>query len=299
MQLTQASVSPSVAPVSTQRLTYLATKNLLTVSIGGKTEFLSSRHPLFPALVKFLPRSSEFILGDDATSPMEQAKNAVYAQLTHGILVDGKIDGIPVNDLISGKIVTLLAQGLPYQPLLAFWSKLQANSHLSAVDIDRVVLMGATKFAPITWDGDLILYARANMNQSNVGYALRDPSRPVVAPNPATFAPADLRLGTLDHISQMCADVGPMFDFLVNPAEILSVNCHSFVASGGVRISRLTERHSEASSMVSLDASGIGQIVIRNPHDRATALKALPHQAALNSTAVIAGLESQFQMASC
>jgi hypothetical protein len=298
MQL-QSFASTPVTTLPAQRLTYLATKNLLTVSIGGKTEFLSSRHPLFPALVKFLPRSSEFILTESDISPMNQAKNAVYAQLTNGILVNGRVDGVAVNDVISEKIVTLLAQNLPYQPLLAFWSKLQSNLHLNSVDIDRVVAIAATKFAPITWDGDLILYARANMNQANVAYALRDPSQAPTAPNPTNFTPSDLKLGTLDHISCMCADVGPMFDYLVDPAQILSVNDRLCTASIGTRISRLNERHSEVSSMVSLDASGIGAIVVRNPHDRATALKALPHQAALNSAAVIAGLESQFQMASC
>jgi hypothetical protein len=284
------------------QVVYLVTSNLLTITVNGKTDFISKAHPLFDKLVEFLPKSSEFIIEDNDIRPSQQLKEAVYYDLTSGIIKNGAVDGIVINNVMAEKIVNLLAQDLPYQPLLKVWVKLQNNPYLSKEDKAKVLETAATTDMPITWAGDLVLYARANMNRNqmselvtltNVDNLLGDIGRPKVNKESV------FKLGLLAQVSSMCTDAGVMSDWLVDPAEIKELKRNFYSALNASKISTLTERYGLAQSKVLLDASSLGGLVIRDPHNAATSLAALPHQQAYAHKAAVAKLESAFKSASC
>jgi hypothetical protein len=290
----QLQLQPQISNPTT-KVIYLVTKDMLTISFGGKTDFVSAAHPLFSALVKFLPRSSEFDLATEGDDFLSRSKQIIYSQMTNGKYVDGKIDGIEIPDCLTDRLIELVGKNLPYQPLLSFWSGLVANTHLSDSNRLRIVEFAGTKYAPLTWTGELVLYARSSMNPC----ALATP-RISLIPEPKPVAPPQrYRLGTLDLVSRMCTDVGVMSDYCVKAGDILGFDANILFTSSFDLISELQEHHREESSIVEIVADSIAGTVIRKPYDASTAVAAVGYHQNLLTSDVVTSLEASYQMSSC
>jgi hypothetical protein len=97
----------------------------------------------------------------------------------------------------------------------------------------------------------------------------------------------------------MCTDAGVISDWLVDPAEIKELKGNFYSALNASKISTVGERYTLEKSKVCLDASSLGGLVIRDPHDEATSIAALPHQKAFAHKSVVAKLEADFKSTSC
>jgi hypothetical protein len=284
-------------PSTGKLLTYLITDRLLTITSGEATEFIGEQHPLFASLVNFLPRAAEFIIEEQrGTEVLTKTRELLYTELTGGLVVDGKIDGQTCPEALYLRLVDLINQRLPYAPLLKLWANLEANPNLDPEARSQILTVAGTLVAPISWQGDLVLYARPNMLRHNISRLSE--FLDVNSKDPATPSARTYRLSTLSYVAALCRDVGTMSDYLVKAGEIVSYQDLQFTVSKLTKISDLAEQHSETGSIVQLQADSIGGTVIRQPFDPATALAVLDQPVA-NLSQFIPQLEACYHMQGC
>lgn len=254
----------SLAAPTQTTIRYIATPSLLsivkTTNKESTTQYVSDANPLFKTIVELLPQSED--LFTTSTDILTNLKQAAVSTLTGGALVDGKLNGIDIPTTLADRIVSLSAQNLPYQPLIDFWTKLQANTHLDVESKNKLFEAIGTVNHPLTWDGSFIAYSRANG----------------IPPADSNYA---LRCSTLSSAAQSCTDAGVLMDFLINPESVTSFKNGAMMAAEFTKLSILNESHTEASSLVSIEADSISGMYVRRPYNRASAFAAISNQ--LNS----------------
>lgn len=259
---------------------YIATPTLLSIVKTSNqettTSYISNSNPLFKTIVELLPQSEDlFTTSTDLLTNLQQTATSI---LTEGSLIDGKLNGTDIPTLLADRIVSLAVQNLPYQPLVDFYFKLQANTHLDEVSRDLLIEVVGTVNHPLTWEGSFIAYTRAN------GI-------------PPTGSTSRLRCTALSTAAQGCTDAGVLVDFVINPESVVSFDGKVMFASDYTKLSVLDESHQESASLVSIEADAISGMFVRRPYSRASALAAISNQ--LNSIVNTELPSVSYQTTSC
>jgi hypothetical protein len=274
-------------------LKYLITNGLLSVTLNGQTRFLSSKHPLFRQICAFLPRASEFCLSEGA-DPLVTIEQQVYENCSRGVIREGKIDGFEYPNVVYNRVVDLVERNLPYKPLISLFNKLSVG--LDSASVQYILANAGTREVPLSWDGNVFLYARANRltpSQSLERITLADG----IALSPT---PRKIQLNTLASAAGSCADAGVLFELFVRAEDILAASSGTFAVSSYQRVSEVKEiSRTNGGSYIDLDVDLVGDVCIRRPHDQGTAMSALNSLADCPEAVDSSVVRLEYQQSSC
>ena len=141
---------------------YILTENSLTVVINGKANTMNSDHPAWNQAKDAL-KNDEW----DRLEGLFDVEQAVVEYLDEDAQVevaDGcvKFAGEVVDNMVVDKILNFMRNGLPYQPLVKFLSKLMANPSRRAVN--ELYTFLEHKNMPVTPEGNFLAYKGVNQD---------------------------------------------------------------------------------------------------------------------------------------
>ena len=142
-------------------LPWIRINNKLTIVLENgqqRTILKDENEELFNKVIDLI-KASEW----DKIPDLLDTKTAIFNfsdgqfQVVNGVV---EIQGKPVPNSLSKKIIDFVNEGLPYQPLLNFWNKLSKNPSMRNVQglFDFLEINNY----PITEDGDFIAYKKIN-----------------------------------------------------------------------------------------------------------------------------------------
>jgi len=222
----------------------IANDGTVTASVAGKTYTFNSDHPSYDKLVRNL-----------------KAENVEYFEACYDVVsrvndfcegyvsVDGgemTWDGISMPELFTDRILDMISQGFPFEPMLNFLDNLSQNPSDEAV-VELFDFM-QNKHLPITSDGCFLSYKAVNEDfkdlwsgslDNSVGQTVEVP-RGSVNSNRDTGCAAGLHVGAIDYASEYGGiDINNKSDddnggnnlviCKVNPMDVVSVpTCSRF-----------------------------------------------------------------------
>ena len=144
----------------------------------------------------------------------------------HGIV---HVDGEALPDALSTRVLDFFNQGLPFQPLLKFWSKLKANPSFNS----RQMLFKFLEHNghPITTEGNFIAYRAVNEEfkdkrtgkmDNSVGAVVEVP-RSQVDDNPNNTCSYGLHVATACYASGFMSGGDKLLDVEVDPSDVVAV----------------------------------------------------------------------------
>lgn len=151
---------------------YIITDNNITVNYNGETHIVSRKDSLAEQLLNAIRSGQE----DQIPDLVSAAKKIVdYGQgdfevKNHHVLIDGQ----PVHDVLSNKILDFQSQGLPHKPLVNFARNLMKNPSHRAVN--ELFLFLEANNHPLTEDGNFIAYKRVRPDFKDIHSGTMDNS---------------------------------------------------------------------------------------------------------------------------
>lgn len=183
----------------------IANDGTVTASVAGQTYTFNSDHPSYDKLVHNLKAGNvEYFEAafDVITRVNEFCEGYVSAD-------GGEMtwDGIPMPDLFTDRILDMISQGFPFEPMLNFLDNLSQNPSDQAV-VELFDFM-QNKHLPITSDGCFLSYKAVDQNfkdlwsgslDNSVGQTVEVP-RGSVNSNRDRGCAAGLHVGAIDYAS--------------------------------------------------------------------------------------------------
>ena len=163
---------------------------------------------------------------------------------------------------LNSVLTELVDKDLPILPLTKLCQKL---SHLSKGLSEKVGSFVAEGDVPLSWDGNLITYARSSWIANN--YELEDWMDRGFIPH-ETRTGDNLITGSFNWATKNCPDQGRVFDLLVQPQHIINVEDRVFKSTQVTNISTLEETSSPESrvQLIQTETNALGETVyIRSP----------------------------------
>lgn len=210
-----------------ENLTWIKTDNKLTVILpNGQPKTVTAGDANFETVLQAI-KDRNFDIIPDLLDP----KVAIY-NFSDGIfeVIDGTVhvEGKPVPDALSRKIISFSKEGLPYKPLLNFWTKLQANP--SYRNVQGLFEFLDIKDYPITAEGDIIAYKGVKSDwtdrytgtiSNKIGETVRMP-RNEVNDNPELECQKGFHVSDYNFALSYSGSDGHMTMVSVNPEHIVS-----------------------------------------------------------------------------
>lgn len=255
---------------SSQKMVYRVTENSITGTYGNENTFLYTRsNPFFDEVKEMFENSPDIFMEPRG---LKDALEAKIQQLV------GTVDSQIFEDLgeqfplaAYSAFVELFTQSQAYKEVYNKARKqILKNSNTSIVWREQTVIEQLlNKKVAITWDGFLVLYARASWFHSGSPMEWPDTNSML----PVTFKDGDMTLGNFDYANQHCADQGLMHELLVNPADLLFCTADgSYKVSGYTPIGRVEHKpNNEGVLFVYPAVSDTGRLLVRNPYSPASA----------------------------
>lgn len=211
---------------------------LLTLLIQGKTYQLGADHPNLSAVKKALKTASEAelvtLIEQDKVEPVAKAVVAGTHKVGDAVVVfDGNtvtVDGKPLHNSLTRRIIEFAQQGLPFDGLVKFLERLQQNpSFQSQTELYDFL---EHKNLPITEDGHFLAYKAVGNDfldlyshsiDNSVGKVV-EMKRAAVDDNRHQHCSKGLHCGALDYVTTY-GSVGRdrIVIVKVDPADAVSV----------------------------------------------------------------------------
>lgn len=256
---------------SGQRMVYRVTENSITGTYGNEDTFLYTRaNPFFDEVKRMFADSPDIFMEPQG---LKDALEAKIQQLV------GTVDSQIFKDLgeqfplaAYSAFVELFTQSQVYKEdyKVARRQILKNSNKSSTVWREQTVIKQLlNKEVAITWDGFLVLYARASWFHS--GSPMEWPDTDSMLP--VTFKDRDMTLGNFEYANRRCADQGLMHELLVNPADLLSCTVDgSYKVSAYTPIGSVEHKpNSEGVLFVYPAVSDTGSVLVRDPYSPASA----------------------------
>jgi len=140
-------------------LTWIKTDDKITVILpNGQPKTIVKGHANYDTVLQAIKDRNFDIIPDllDIKSTIYNFSDGVFEVVDNIVHLQGK----PVPEALSKKIIDFAKEGLPYKPLLNFWNKLQNNPSYHVVN-SLFEFLDKNNY-PITEDGDIIAYKGIN-----------------------------------------------------------------------------------------------------------------------------------------
>lgn len=176
---------------------------------------------------------------------------------------------------IAERLEQIEAAGMPIEPYMAFVNRLSPTIFAcnDTKLIETLVQKIGTVEAPLTWDGDIVLYQRSAWANSNTAWA----------EDSGTFTPfnvvtGDLTAGEFSYTMGKCPDLGCAYEVTVQPNHVVNVQ-----TNGVWKVSQVMQLAQLGKEMTTLQRSespiiryenkciGDESIVMRLPYSPVTA----------------------------
>jgi hypothetical protein len=209
-----------------KKLACAITENNITVNFDNQTHIMSRTDPLADKLIQALREGRK----DDIPGLISAAKRIERYGQGDFVVRDGQIfvNGQPVHEVLSRKILKFQAEGLPHQPLVKFAANLQKNPSFRAVN--ELFQFLEKNDHPITDDGNFIAYkkVREDFKDVHTGTFDNSPGQVVEMPrnqvneNSAETCSHGLHAANYAYASSFYSG-GLMLELEINPADVVSI----------------------------------------------------------------------------
>lgn len=205
-------------------MNYLILKNSLTLNYDGNTTNINREDGRYDTIIKLIKEGKldEIIPLLDTVKVLEQEGFNVE----HGVV---HIEGEPLPDTLSKRVLDFYDNNLPYEPLLKFWKKLKTNPSFNS----RLQLFKFLEHNghPITSEGNFIAYRSVTKDfkdfhtrkfDNSVG-TIVEMSRSLVDDNPNNTCSSGLHVATMSYAKDFGDSDRTIVDVEVDPADVVSV----------------------------------------------------------------------------
>lgn len=199
---------------------------------------------------------------------------------------------------IGERIKAIEAAGMPIEPYIAFISRLNSECIVGRPDsaqiAETIISKIGTIEAPLTWDGNLVLYQRSAWTNRNSHWAGTNKEF-----KPFNTIIGKLYAGEFTYTMQKCPDVGCAYEVVVQPEHIKNINDNGLWEVS--QVMQLAELGREMTSMQQAEAPvvryenkcvGDSNIAIRLPYNPATAASVAEFM--MNATATLDLIDSPY-----
>ena len=208
---------------------YILTDESLTVVIDGKAHTMRDDHPSWEDAKEAL-KSEEY----DKLERLFDVQSSVEDYLDADSDIEVKDGGVyfrgeGVHNLVVDKVLDFMRNGMPYQPLVKFLSKLMDNPSHRAVD--ELYTFLEHKNMPITPDGNFLAYKGVNNNftdnysgkfSNKVGDVL-EMRRGGVDDDARHGCSAGFHAGSYEYAKGYASGGGNLMVVEINPTDVVSV----------------------------------------------------------------------------
>lgn len=247
---------------------YIASANRITFHHEGKTTTIKrENNAYFDKVLDGIRRGGKDLLKhfpEYVTNP-----KAIADQTNGDIYWDGhsfNSDKFYFPKSLNSVLTELVDKDLPILPLTKLCQKLSPLTKNLSEKVGSLVAKGEV---PISWDGNLITYARSSWIAKN--YELEDWLGKGFIPH-QTRTGNNLITGSFDWAMKNCPDQGRVFDLLLQPQHICNVENQVFKSSQVTNISALEETKSLESQiqLIKTETNVLGETVyVRSPFSQA------------------------------
>lgn len=211
-----------------KKVAWAITDNNVTVCYDGETHIVKRTDKLGEQLIAALKA------GDTDSIPdlVSAAKRIESFSKGNFVVKAGEIfiNGVAAPPVLGNKIVRFSEEGLPYQPLVAFATNLQANPSFRAVN--ELFQFLEKNDHPITENGNFIAYKKVRPNfkdihsgtfDNSVGTTVEMPRNQVNEDSTVTCSHG-LHVANYDYAANHFGSSGDiMLEVEVNPADVVAV----------------------------------------------------------------------------
>lgn len=205
----------------------ICTKDMISGVINGKSFNIDRSHMNFNA-VKMAIKNKDLALIEDLVRPTDMVKAFSNGKCE---VIDGTVhyNGQPLHNCITDRILDLMDEGMPFEPLLRFLEKLMSNPSFNSRE--QLYKFLEHKNLPITEDGDFLAYKAITSNwydkhtgtiYNGIGSVVSVP-RSGVDDNPNNHCSHGLHVGCIDYINWFSWPGDRQVIVKVNPADAISV----------------------------------------------------------------------------
>jgi hypothetical protein len=201
-------------------------KNVTVNFDDGQTHIMPRTDPLADKLIQALREGRQ----DEIPEMVSKAKRIEKYGQGNFKVQDGRIhiNGIPVPQVLSAKIIKFQEEGLPHEPLVKFAENLQKNPSFRAVN--ELFQFLEKNDHPITDNGCFIAYKKVREDFLDVHSGTFDNSpgnvvemsRNQVNEDSTQTCSAGLHVANFDYASNFYSG-GNMLEVEVNPADVVSI----------------------------------------------------------------------------
>lgn len=215
-------------------LSWIKRDNSITVILpNGQPKTISSEDSNFEKVLEAIKARNWDVIPDllDVKSKIFNFSDGVFKVVDGVVNVNGK----PVPDSLSKKIIAFAKEGLPYKPLLNFWDKLSKNP--SWRNVQGLFEFLELKGYALTEDGDFIAYKGVRSDwtdrysgkiSNKIGETVSVP-RNEVNDNPEIECQFGLHVADYAFASSYAGNDGHMIMVSVNPEHVVSMpNAYQF-----------------------------------------------------------------------
>jgi hypothetical protein len=213
--------------MTTNALVWIKTNNKITVILpNGQPKTTAEGDGNYEAVLQAIRDRDWDVLPDllDPKVAIYNFSDGKFEVINGTVHVEGK----PVPDGLSKKIISFAKENLPYKPLLNFWNKLQNNP--SYRNVQGLFEFLELKGYPITESGDIIAYKGVRADwmdrysgtiSNKIGETVKIP-RNQVNDNPELECQKGLHVADYTFASSYSGNDGHMIMVSVNPEHIVS-----------------------------------------------------------------------------
>jgi hypothetical protein len=212
--------------MSNRKIACAISENNITVHYDGQTHIVARKGTLGEKLIKALKEGRK----DDIPSLVSNSKRVEAYGRGKFVVRDGvvHVNDLPLNDILSRKILSFEAEGLPHEPLVKFASNLQKNPSFRAVN--ELFTFLEKNDHPITDDGNFIAYKKVRDDFKDVRTGTFDNSPGKVVEMPRNQVNEDsaqtcsegLHAANYAYASGFY-NGGVMLELEINPADVVSI----------------------------------------------------------------------------
>lgn len=210
------------------KLSYAITDNNITVNYNGQTHIISRSDKLADQLIDKLRNNLKEEIPDliSAAQRIEKYTNGVFKVESGQIILDGH----PVHEGLSRKILDFQADGLPFEPLVNFAKNLMRNPSNRAVN--ELFQFLEKNDHPITEDGKFIAYRKVRSDfkdiytgkmDNSVGNTVEMPRNKVNEDSNQTCSHG-LHVANWDYsCNKYGSSTDTMLEVEVDPADVVAI----------------------------------------------------------------------------
>ena len=215
-------------------INWMVTGNYLIIHYGDKKPCIiekdNENFSILTGLLMQHASDEEIIKILDLAKVIEDFSQGTFKvdRETESVLIDGQ----PIHDIVSKRIIDFAKQDLPYQPLINFWRNIQSNP--SEESKKHLFLFLEANKMPITHDGCFLAYKKVVRNSNgdlvdahsktfcnNIG-AVVTMERDKVNPDRNITCSTGLHVAAFDYAAHQF-DGSDLLEVKVNPRDVVAV----------------------------------------------------------------------------